>query len=166
VGRRGDTFDTSCSIPGYFKNVHKPFLLKAFCRWASASSDPQLRRKAMPHIKTWLRFVADPSSSTSSSSPPCAARIAWLLLGSHNLSVAAWGRLEKNARYRYALPYSRAPSSRPVATCPHPHSPSLILSLSSALCIQLSFLPPHPRSSYSPVSSLILLLQPNQHQQL
>uniref|UniRef100_A0A7S4KK01 PBZ-type domain-containing protein n=1 Tax=Guillardia theta TaxID=55529 RepID=A0A7S4KK01_GUITH len=78
------------SIPGFSKNVHKPFLLKMFCRWSSGSSDPQLRRRAMPHIKTWLRF----SPSSSPSSP---TRVAWILLGSHNLSGAAWGRLEKNA---------------------------------------------------------------------
>ena len=41
------------------------------------------RAHAVPHIKTYCRYVPEDRS------------VAWALLGSHNLSQAAWGKLEK-----------------------------------------------------------------------
>lgn len=41
------------------------------------------RDRAMPHIKTYTRFSKS-------------GNLAWVLLGSHNLSKAAWGTLQKN----------------------------------------------------------------------
>eukprot|EP00045_Choanoeca_perplexa_P014371 m.168753 g.168753 ORF g.168753 m.168753 type:complete len:529 (-) comp16656_c0_seq3:84-1670(-) len=41
------------------------------------------RSRAMPHIKTFVGWSAEPDT------------IAWCLLGSHNLSKSAWGQVEK-----------------------------------------------------------------------
>jgi hypothetical protein len=47
-------------------------------RWFSG------RGAAMPHIKTFLRYAGQ--------------RLAWTLLTSHNLSKAAWGRVQKKGK--------------------------------------------------------------------
>ena len=38
----------------------------------------------MPHVKTFARLAKESND------------LAWVIVGSHNLSGAAWGRLEKN----------------------------------------------------------------------
>ncbi|KAL4859226.1 Acyl-coenzyme A oxidase [Chlorella vulgaris] len=67
------------SIPGPSKNVNRPFLRPYFCRWGGEVCG---RQRAMPHIKTYLRYRGD--------------EVAWLYVGSHNLSKAAWGQLQKH----------------------------------------------------------------------
>ncbi|GMH40675.1 hypothetical protein BSKO_08579 [Bryopsis sp. KO-2023] len=67
------------SIPGYVKNVAKPFLRPFFHRYGGS---PAGRQRAMPHIKTFVRYSGN--------------ELAWVLLTSHNLSKAAWGTLQKN----------------------------------------------------------------------
>mmetsp|Transcript_34404 Transcript_34404/g.58284 ORF Transcript_34404/g.58284 Transcript_34404/m.58284 type:complete len:1120 (-) Transcript_34404:101-3460(-) len=69
------------SIPGYEKNVIKPFLQGMFHKWAT--DKVHNRRKAAPHIKTFLRY--------SKENPQ---KLAWMLLTSHNLSKAAWGEFQ------------------------------------------------------------------------
>ncbi len=51
------------------------------------------RGLAVPHIKSFLRY--DASDRT----------LAWALLGSHNLSQAAWGKLEKAGSQLYVKSY-------------------------------------------------------------
>ncbi|GBF96301.1 hypothetical protein Rsub_09096 [Raphidocelis subcapitata] len=68
------------SIPGPEKNVSRPFLQPLWRRWGGA---PSGRARVMPHIKTFLRF--DPASR----------RLPWVIVGSHNLSIAAWGKRER-----------------------------------------------------------------------
>ena len=76
------------SIPGYKKNVDKMMGLQAqvpLYRFRGRST-PQ--KAAMPHIKTFTRY-----SETG--------RIAWCIVGSHNLSGAAWGVLQKDNSQLY-----------------------------------------------------------------
>lgn len=80
--------DVRCSIEGYaagnaipspLKNVEKEFLRKYWARW---QADHMGRNRAMPHIKSFVRYHEQ--------------NIAWFLLTSANLSKAAWGALQKN----------------------------------------------------------------------
>ncbi|KAL8461355.1 hypothetical protein ACS0TY_032727 [Phlomoides rotata] len=80
--------DVRCSIEGYaagnavpspLKNVEKEFLKKYWAKWKASHTG---RCRAMPHIKTFLRYNGQ--------------NLAWLLLTSSNLSKAAWGALQKN----------------------------------------------------------------------
>eukprot|EP00850_Spirogloea_muscicola_P001449 SM000005S17246 [mRNA] locus=s5:995817:999986:+ [translate_table: standard] len=66
-------------VPGPEKNVEKAFLTKYWSRW---QADDSGRARAMPHIKTFVRYSG--------------SRLAWVLLTSSNLSKAAWGALQKN----------------------------------------------------------------------
>lgn len=65
------------SIPCDLKNL-KQFLYPLLHRWDGQRSN---RAQAMPHIKTFLRYVHN--------------RLLYVLLTSSNLSSAAWGKLEK-----------------------------------------------------------------------
>ncbi|PRW59620.1 tyrosyl-DNA phosphodiesterase 1 [Chlorella sorokiniana] len=68
------------SIPGPEKNVGKPFLQAYWHRWGGEVCG---RQRAAPHMKSYLRYRGD--------------EVAWQYVGSHNLSKAAWGQLQKNA---------------------------------------------------------------------
>eukprot|EP00252_Welwitschia_mirabilis_P005216 TRINITY_DN15700_c0_g1_i1.p1 TRINITY_DN15700_c0_g1~~TRINITY_DN15700_c0_g1_i1.p1 ORF type:complete len:580 (-),score=95.55 TRINITY_DN15700_c0_g1_i1:217-1956(-) len=68
------------AIPSPLKNVEKAFLKKYWARW---QADHTGRSRAMPHIKSYVRYNDQD--------------IAWFLLTSANLSKAAWGSLQKNA---------------------------------------------------------------------
>ncbi|KAL3807984.1 hypothetical protein ACHAXA_000954 [Cyclostephanos tholiformis] len=79
------------AIPGRVANLDKDFLKPLYHRWSSSSNDDgegnhsSLRTaRHAPHIKTYVQ----PSDSDPNS-------IEWLALASHNLSIAAWGRLQK-----------------------------------------------------------------------
>jgi tyrosyl-DNA phosphodiesterase-1 len=75
------------SVMGKAKNVQDEFLQPLYHRWSSRNNadDPLQTARHVPHIKT----LVQPSSDRSS--------IEWLYLGSHNLSIAAWGQVQ--ARY-------------------------------------------------------------------
>jgi tyrosyl-DNA phosphodiesterase-1 len=70
------------------------------CRWGG---EPAGRQSAMPHIKSYTRYLPPGNSSNDSSShtqqqqgPAAAgAELAWCVVASHNLSKAAWGSLQK-----------------------------------------------------------------------
>lgn len=68
------------SIPGPSKNVGKPFLQEYWHRWGG---HPCGRQRAMPHIKSYVRYERG------------GRELAWFMLASHNLSKAAWGVLQK-----------------------------------------------------------------------
>lgn len=78
------------SIPGYHDRVMKPLLLEGgyFRMWGG---HPTGRQRAMPHMKTYLRYH-DKSKE-----------IAWLCLGSHNCSKAAWGDVVNSKKYNARL---------------------------------------------------------------
>ncbi|XP_031129904.1 tyrosyl-DNA phosphodiesterase 1 [Ipomoea triloba] len=80
--------DVRCSLEGYAagscipspsKNVEKEFLKKYWAKWKASQTG---RGRAMPHIKTFVRYSGQ--------------NLAWMLLTSSNLSKAAWGALQKN----------------------------------------------------------------------
>ena len=74
------------SVPGYLKNLEKPFLKPLFCKWSSSTSkNPIFKSQNVPHIKTYYQLNDDDS-------------FAWFLVGSHNLSKPAWGQ-EINGQY-------------------------------------------------------------------
>lgn len=58
-----------------------------------------------PHIKTFARF--DSSSPT---------RLAWCLIGSHNLSMVAFGKLEMQGRQLYIKSYEMGVLITPAST--------------------------------------------------
>lgn len=68
------------ALPVRSKNLHRDHITRKLCKWECMTEG---REMAMPHIKTYVRY---PDSQPGS---PC-----WMLLGSFNLSVAAWGRMQ------------------------------------------------------------------------
>lgn len=117
------------SIPGPSKNIHRPHVTNKLHRWrggevqsgdanlagsrgygdgdessGSAGEHPFGRGKAMPHIKTFARYER-PTGGDAAPGASRGARLAWCLIGSHNLSAAAWGKLEKNATQLAVLSY-------------------------------------------------------------
>lgn len=105
------------SIPGYEKNVTKAFLQPLYRKWG--------RCPAAPHMKFYGRF------SSGCREP----RFCWAAVGSHNLSKAAWGCLQKKetqVRFHvHALCWRYCCCRRPSLTT---STPSPIL---SALCAEL-----------------------------
>lgn len=82
------------SIPGRHETLSLPSISSRLCRWASdggrgggggggPGTTRPLRSRAVPHVKTFCR--ADHATG----------QLAWLLVGSANLSVAAWGSATK-----------------------------------------------------------------------
>ena len=108
------------SIPGNARNLAKPHVAARLHAWRAlaeeargaettgagrrsacpegSGSDPHPygRARAVPHIKTFARYAA------TDAGPP---RLAWVFLGSHNLSGAAWGVFEKNETQLRVLSY-------------------------------------------------------------
>jgi tyrosyl-DNA phosphodiesterase-1 len=70
------------SMPGSKQNVERDCVHGRHARWAPPPGAPagEGRARAMPHIKTFVRHAGP--------------RLAWLILGSHNFSKAAWGELQ------------------------------------------------------------------------
>ena len=66
------------------------------------------RQRAMPHMKSYTRFRSDHdfgcpmvllSCKTNLPVAACSGKeLAWVILTSSNLSIAAWGKLEKRTR--------------------------------------------------------------------
>jgi tyrosyl-DNA phosphodiesterase-1 len=77
------------SVPGRLKNLSKPFLNPLYCKWSCNTSNPIFKGRNVPHIKTYYQLNSDDS-------------FAWFMLGSHNLSKAAWGEVI-NGRYGQCL---------------------------------------------------------------
>ncbi|GAX84131.1 hypothetical protein CEUSTIGMA_g11554.t1 [Chlamydomonas eustigma] len=78
VKNSNEGWTAGLSIPGSSKNVMKPFLKSMWCRFRG---DLVGRGRAMPHMKSYLRYRD--------------GEAAWVMIGSHNLSKAAWGMLVK-----------------------------------------------------------------------
>ena len=82
-------YDGGGAIPGRTKNLEKEFLKPLYHRWSSRNSNnegPLKTSKHAPHIKTFVQ----PSSDGRA--------IEWMLLGSHNLSIAALGQIQKRSK--------------------------------------------------------------------
>mmetsp|Transcript_19267 Transcript_19267/g.33254 ORF Transcript_19267/g.33254 Transcript_19267/m.33254 type:complete len:467 (-) Transcript_19267:635-2035(-) len=65
------------SVPAPSKNVDRPFLHPLYAAWGG---QPSGRMRASPHIKSYTRFLGH--------------QVAWVMTGSHNVSMAAWGQLQ------------------------------------------------------------------------
>ncbi|KAK9862018.1 hypothetical protein WJX84_001427 [Apatococcus fuscideae] len=82
-------FAAGGSIPGTAKNVNKPFLQPC---WRRFGGQPAGRQRASPHLKTYTRHTSE-------------GEMAWTMMGSHNLSKAAWGTLQKKGTQLSILSY-------------------------------------------------------------
>ena len=102
---------TGGSIPGATDKISREHVRRRLHRWRGggdettkegtklldhppASTDPTGRGRVMPHVKTFARYA-----------PNAPHDLAWVIVGSHNLSGAAWGRLEKNETQIAILSY-------------------------------------------------------------
>lgn len=75
------------SLPVKKEYISKPWITKLLHRWGSGNMNENASaEKSIPHIKTFLKYKMFDN----------AAQIIWLIQGSHNLSNAAWGQLQKN----------------------------------------------------------------------
>ena len=105
------------SIPGNTKNLAKPHVAARLHAWRAPGEEmvtpknkkPSARARArtrtrtaararVPHIKTFARYAQTRTGAG-------AATLAWVFLGSHNLSGAAWGKFEKNETQLNVLSY-------------------------------------------------------------
>lgn len=76
------------SVPGHVKNVKQGPLKSLLHKWTSSkSSNPIWKGSSVPHIKTYYQLNEDDES------------MAWFVLTSHNLSMAAWGVTQNSSRY-------------------------------------------------------------------
>lgn len=91
------------SVPGNSRNVGKSFLQALFHKWTSRKKTEQNNNITMgkgqnvPHIKTYYQVcvVDDHHQHGSAAAAP---GMHWFVLGSHNLSKAAWGELQNGQR--------------------------------------------------------------------
>lgn len=74
------------SVCGKTKNVSLEFLKPLYRRWTCVGNDPLQTARHVPHIKTFVQPSHDGRS------------IDWLCLTSHNLSIAAWGQVQKRSK--------------------------------------------------------------------
>lgn len=101
-------YATGGSIPGATDKISREHVRRRLHRWRGAGekaegtklphppapADPAGRGRVMPHVKTFARYA-----------PGAPHDLAWVIVGSHNLSGAAWGRLEKNETQIAILSY-------------------------------------------------------------
>jgi tyrosyl-DNA phosphodiesterase-1 len=75
-------------------NAYKPTIEQVMRKW---QGEPGHKERRAPHIKTFYRYFI----SVEDGRP----ELCWLYLGSHNLSMAAWGTLEINNTQLYCKNY-------------------------------------------------------------
>ena len=73
------------AVPGRVANLEKDFLQPLLHRWSSRN-DLLRTKRHIPHIKSYIQ----PSSTNTN-------EIEWFVLSSQNLSIAAWGQLQKTS---------------------------------------------------------------------
>jgi tyrosyl-DNA phosphodiesterase-1 len=79
------------SVPVRTQNASKPFLKPLYCKWASSESgNPAHKPYNVPHVKSYFQLTSDKSA------------MEWFVMGSHNLSKAAWGEVI-NGKYGKCL---------------------------------------------------------------
>ena len=112
--------------------------LVQLCRWAGADAGPEGRGRNMPHIKTYLRFAdsggggggggggVGGGDGGGGSGGGGSGGIAWAMLGSHNLSPAAWGRLERGGQQLRIRSFELSVLLLPSLLPPPPASPTVI----------------------------------------
>ena len=80
------------SICGYPERVNKPVVASRLHQWGGGRAG---RQRAMPHMKTYLRYHVDTFANSEISD----VEIAWIILASHNFSKAAWGEEVQSRKY-------------------------------------------------------------------
>jgi len=89
----GNSIHTKIQSPRNQKQLS--YLKSMLCHWSGTKDDPEAqvrlagRRRAAPHIKTYIRFTDNSIS-----------RIDWAMITSANLSTQAWGGLAKDGEYK------------------------------------------------------------------
>jgi tyrosyl-DNA phosphodiesterase-1 len=154
------------SIPGNTRNLAKPHVAARLHAWralgesrkpepktetsssrdsaSSSNRHPYGRERAVPHIKTYTRYAL------RSDGPP---KLAWVFLGSHNLSGAAWGKFEKNRTQLNVRSYELG-----VLLAPNLVGPRNEKSPFCAVAASLASVAPFPDSAVSAASSRFLCL--------
>ena len=165
------------SIPGSAKNVGKTHVLPKLHKWSTSSGHetstrddhPFGRRRAVPHIKTFARYLAGDGDTgededertedertketengkgkdtakdpTKGSSIGAGTKLAWVFLGSHNLSGAAWGKFELNNTQLNLLSYELGVLLTPNLVGKRVSTPFCVIAASALLAGQAVDLP-------------------------
>mmetsp|Transcript_6064 Transcript_6064/g.13427 ORF Transcript_6064/g.13427 Transcript_6064/m.13427 type:complete len:596 (-) Transcript_6064:25-1812(-) len=95
----GEGWVAGASVPIRKSNL-KEWLTPHWRKWGTPqmqelSEQGRRAAHAMPHVKSYCRWLRVNGSSSSSAAPPL---LLWLFVGSHNLSKAAWGELQKGGQ--------------------------------------------------------------------
>ncbi|KAK6590487.1 tyrosyl-DNA phodphodiesterase 1 (tdp1) [Cryptosporidium xiaoi] len=77
------------SLPTKKMYIGKPWIRGLLHRWGNGDFDNPLDR-LIPHLKTFLNYIIDNNGIP---------QIIWIIQGSHNLSNAAWGQLQKKTQF-------------------------------------------------------------------
>lgn len=128
------------SIPGSAKNVNKPHVRSKLHTWSANGSqnsennsdtptddNPCGRRQAVPHIKTFARYLEDKKNG---------AKLAWVFLGSHNLSGAAWGKFEHGNSQLNLLSYELGVLLLPSLVGTRVEKPFCVVAASAQLAVE------------------------------
>jgi tyrosyl-DNA phosphodiesterase-1 len=76
------------SVPGTKRNVEKDWLMPLYCKWSSTrTNNPFQQNRNVPHIKSYYQLSDDNAS------------MKWFVLGSQNMSKAAWGEQRNSSQY-------------------------------------------------------------------
>lgn len=114
VHNSNEGMQAGASLPVTGKNLHRDHITSRLHKWNAHLSG---RERAMPHIKTFLRYSALQPKLPF-----------WVVLGSFNLSVAAWGRMQGRKKNRIewdrlqVLSYEVGVLFSPRLACPPMHS--------------------------------------------
>lgn len=114
VRQSNEGLHAGASLPVSGKNLHRDHIMSRLHKWDARQSGYE---RAMPHIKTFLRYPASQPQSPF-----------WTFLGSFNLSVAAWGRMQGGRKGRSSwdrlnvLSYEVGVLFSPALSCPPQHS--------------------------------------------
>lgn len=100
VEQSSEGLQAGTSIPVRTKNLKRPHITSRLHKWDASISG---RDKAMPHMKSFVRYEiargnvnASKKNKTGKTSAEQGEQVqaSWVFIGSFNLSVAAWGRLQ------------------------------------------------------------------------
>lgn len=75
------------SLCGYSNRFQKSIVMDRIHRWGGQAAG---RQRALPHLKTYLRYTRQDQDETT---------LPWVLLASHNFSKAAWGEFVQSRKY-------------------------------------------------------------------
>lgn len=97
VSRSNEGIQAGMSIPVREKNLRRDHITSRLCTWDASVSN---RQRAMPHMKSFMRYRCLHRDNDDND-----VEVSWLMIGSFNLSVAAWGRLQSKGTKLKILSY-------------------------------------------------------------